>query len=656
MGTKLLEVSEFTPEKIGNRLFSIPLYQRLYAWESEQVKQLLDDLYDTFCNSKGAQYYFIGNIVASQTDARTNRQALIDGQQRMTTFWLMGFVLRQYHPDWNQFILHNSFLRLDFLARKDDRAFLEKLAATKINDFSKDNIVGDGVNYMMKNTIDVVCNYFDSIDSETKNLFARYIYEKAKVVVLSLPKTTDLNKYFEIMNNRGVQLEKHEILKARILDRIWDNDEKTKEAKRIKYSIIWDACAQMNRDIEKSFEKPDGSKIDVKKEIRELIKRQFANMDDFISKLSEAGQGVGKSLNQILIDAENTANETEKPNVQKEFEDKFSAVVNFPTFLLHIYKLFKSQNNTGLKDKDLLKNIQFNNLQTLDTDEAKKENSSEAERFIKELFIYRILFDQYIIRSYKTDKNNLWETRILTIEEEGDERKKAFENATQILAMLNVSTSSEYWLTPLLKYLRTNKTIEDIEYTQWLENMDNCFAYTRTTDENRMMETANRVLENLYSQPEGMINIDNVPLSIGVRTKHYWFFKLDYCLWKLWSSEGYNGRYKNEIKSFQFRSNRSVEHVYPQNPENKVYWESEILNSFGNLALISVSSNSGYNNQLPDAKKHDFEKRVSQWGIESLKLVDVYQREWNQDVCKTHEKEMIKILKDYHLNTSNYQS
>jgi Protein of unknown function DUF262. len=37
-----LEVREFTPQKISDRKYSIPLYQRLYSWEEEQVKQLLD--------------------------------------------------------------------------------------------------------------------------------------------------------------------------------------------------------------------------------------------------------------------------------------------------------------------------------------------------------------------------------------------------------------------------------------------------------------------------------------------------------------------------------------------------------------------------------------------------------------------------------------
>jgi hypothetical protein len=84
---------------------------------------------------------------------------------------------------------------------------------------------------------------------------------------------------------------------------------------------------------------------------------------------------------------------------------------------------------------------------------------------------------------------------------------------------------------------------------------------------------------------------------------------------------------KDKIINFQFRDNRSVEHFQPQNPTEGIDWKksessplsiSKIKDQFGNLALISVRSNSSYNNQLPHLKKHDFVKRSEKWGIKSL--------------------------------------
>jgi len=49
----------------------------------------------------------------------------------------------------------------------------------------------------------------------------------------------------------------------------------------------------------------------------------------------------------------------------------------------------------------------------------------------------------------------------------------------------------------------------------------------------------------------------------------------------------------------------------------------------------------------------EFQKRVNNWGIESLKLADIYYRinngiEWNEEECRKHHKDMTNILNSYH--------
>ena len=71
---------------------------------------------------------------------------------------------------------------------------------------------------------------------------------------------------------------------------------------------------------------------------------------------------------------------------------------------------------------------------------------------------------------------------------------------------------------------------------------------------------------------------------------------------------------------------------------------TELKDSFGNLALISVSSNSSYNNQTPEEKKKDFIHKSEKRGIESLKLVDIYSTDWTIDNMQAHESRMLKVL------------
>ena len=85
--------------------------------------------------------------------------------------------------------------------------------------------------------------------------FYNYLIQKVKVFRVSVPKDTDLNHYFEIMNNRGEQLEKHEILKAKMLEVLKDD-----HALKYVFNLIWEACSDMERYVQYGFSTSKGSK------------------------------------------------------------------------------------------------------------------------------------------------------------------------------------------------------------------------------------------------------------------------------------------------------------------------------------------------------------------------------------------------------------
>ena len=43
--------------------YSIPIYQRNYAWDKEQIEELVKDVYDTFDSNTNSVYY-IGTLVS----------------------------------------------------------------------------------------------------------------------------------------------------------------------------------------------------------------------------------------------------------------------------------------------------------------------------------------------------------------------------------------------------------------------------------------------------------------------------------------------------------------------------------------------------------------------------------------------------------------
>src|SRR5688572_19460681 len=79
--------------------FSIPPFQRRYAWGAEEVQYLISDLYDDLDWKNNKEIlddipYFLGSIVVI-TGEKTEPSLVLDGQQRLTTLSLMLAVLRQ---------------------------------------------------------------------------------------------------------------------------------------------------------------------------------------------------------------------------------------------------------------------------------------------------------------------------------------------------------------------------------------------------------------------------------------------------------------------------------------------------------------------------------------------------------------------------------
>lgn len=71
--------------------FRVPEYQRPYAWEEEEVRELWEDLINVLQAEDDAHYHFFGTLLT--VDSGSASQAapleLLDGQQRLATFTLL---------------------------------------------------------------------------------------------------------------------------------------------------------------------------------------------------------------------------------------------------------------------------------------------------------------------------------------------------------------------------------------------------------------------------------------------------------------------------------------------------------------------------------------------------------------------------------------
>ena len=106
---------------------------------------------------------------------------------------------------------------------------------------------------------------------------------------------------------------------------------------------------------------------------------------------------------------------------------------------------------------------------------------------------------------------------------------------------------------------------------------------------------------------------------------------------------------QSEFKDFQFQFRTSIEHFFPQHPingENAV--DEKNRDSFGNLALITVSANSKFSNMLPIHKVEQYKDVIEQSPklMKMKKLLDANNRVWDDDMVEKNNAEMITILQE----------
>ena len=569
----------YTPATLGLVNFIIPLYQRPYAWEDSQVEQLLKDLHAAFVNAPQS-FYHIGILSVAGTD--DHRYDMIDGQQRMTTLMLIGKAARGYWPEWKKFLTSS---RLDLYGREDDKAFLDG-----------DNTSQPGLhcNPRMIVAVRVAEKFFERCDN--KESFARFVYERASFFLSCVPsgyKLIDKNLQFVRMNNRGKQLEKHEILKVMLLSKL-------------------------------SFEEQG------------RMFKTWNLMLDCLTGIKGTDNSGSTTLEQILGEAPSE----EKEDVPGR-EPLYSAIVTVPEFLL--IALARHRVNCCGEEPS------FDPDKLIETFGCIEIDSSAIRCFMVVLENQVDLLKSFFIFSDKRGQYSLGvdaDTEDSTFFFE-DVKKKSL---IAIQSFLHVSTEPHHWLIPALNWCEGWKrehrgnTIDAALFVEELESIDNSLI------PGDVIGAAPVAGKRFLSQ---LLEVKNMTYG---NVSRYWFYRLDYELLKLWDQKGqtsqdsiwwglsnnYTAKHpvKNLLDTFVFRRCGSVEHMRPQ---HQIESGEPVDHSFGNLSLISTNRNSKFSNNPLDGKKEIIQ---SSGYTESLKMLNfLYCCGPVRDTAVEGEK-MFRILAD----------
>ena len=617
--------------------YIIPIYQRNYAWTDTEVGQLIDDIRR---HTQG-QYYLGSLTVKRRTDGCFE---VIDGQQRLTTLYLLLSVLK------SPFNLELSF--------EHREASSNELSIVKQNGELTDtngSQIATIYHYLQSNAKKL----FGS-DNTNQQKFLEKLLTTVQIIRTEIPENTDLNQYFERMNNRGEQLEHHEVIKAKLMSKL--SDDKDDQAV---FSAIWNACSDMSRYAVSSFSSDERRELFEDKDEYFWLYENFDNIkENFLkskkdSDKSTNGQSDDTSkLSEILKQTHHITIDEKSMDKQERFTSIIS-IIDFPNFLAQVLYLFLKDNNKTIQDDihrlddgNLIEQFEYSGL---------FDNANEIKAFAVYLLNVRVLFDRHVIKHDGLDSKDDWYIYQFKKSDKNNSNNyhaNVFDNPDKdkqikmLQTMFHYSFPAKnykYWLFGYLKWLNDEckSELENHQKTgcaprlsadkhiNFLEKLCDQFYFNRFYNNG----DGDEYFDIIYKTTE-LEKIQNHEfLHQGTAVANFIFNRLDYILWrKEWRED-------KSVK-FKFTARNSVEHYYPQNPPNGKAPDN--VDHFGNLCLITHSQNSSLSNKMPSEKKAGYDvERYPSLSLKQREMFKYDEKNWNEGSIIKHGEAMIKLLNQH---------
>ena len=208
--------------------YIVPDYQREYVWGQEEVEQLLSDLMEGF-QTNAKKDYFLGTIVTYKTDGYFE---LIDGQQRLTTFFILLCTLRRIYAQNNEStqVVDNLIfspimnengdtvpsyhLKLQY---EDASNYLE-LIYQNMPEPKEKSASGEKLFEAFNTIVSFFAHYLSDFGDLKK--FAFFLLNKTRFIQIETYDITDALKIFETINQRGIGLNPMDLLKNMIFRQV----------------------------------------------------------------------------------------------------------------------------------------------------------------------------------------------------------------------------------------------------------------------------------------------------------------------------------------------------------------------------------------------------------------------------------------------------
>lgn len=638
----MLHSDEIMPLSI-RRLFSedkyrIPIYQRNYDWGEKESLQLIQDIAD-FASTRKEKKYYIGSLVVFARNKEGQEYfETIDGQQRLTTLTILMDVLKtkQEVKDKVSWFVPGR-MTYDHRPESDEALFL--LFQGKLSDHQSANSIVDVFRIIQKNIKSIVADNGLSLED-----FVDYLLSNVIIMRIPVPRDTELNHYFEIMNSRGEQLEKHEVLKANLMNSL---DEKC----HFLFNEIWEACSSLNSYVQMNFKTSirnlifSSSCVNLQHDDFDSLNDQFLHLEKNSGEDDFENGHLSRTLSQLFDDAASNKKYRLPDSDDKDAgNDRFGSVINFSNLLLHALKVMYHTDEEY--DPDVDREIRLDDKRLIDIFSMVlshcSDKSSFVRRFIMALLKIRWLFDKYIIKRENYGGKEGWSLKDIKMYESNkinyigtfcgdtDDDNEVSKDIRMLEAMFHVSAPTQiykHWMNAVLYYVYSQDSIDPDEFREYLYTLACSYMLDRYLCEKDMRVA----FEDIIYKNNGEATNSTITWSMidnGCDVENFVFNFYDYVTWK-------NNTKKYNKFDFTYRS--SVEHFYPRTPMpgHQALTAETGLDDFGNLCLISRGMNSKFSNNMPVAKCNNFgnEALAQELSIKLNEMMDVVRikNDWGEE-------------------------
>ncbi len=208
----------------NKRQYSIPVYQRDYAWSKEQCTKLFEDIVRV---SKSENPHFCGSIVYAplKSSGDIDRFVVIDGQQRLTTVYILLKALSDMaETDKQRSAMQDDLVNSD----KYDDYPIDAASKLKLKPIKSDNeqllLLMEGKTAIIDKSTGIWKNYelFCELIKEQLNvgMTVKDIYrgvEKLRVARIELDPHDDAQETFERINSTGMPLSLADLIRNYVL-------------------------------------------------------------------------------------------------------------------------------------------------------------------------------------------------------------------------------------------------------------------------------------------------------------------------------------------------------------------------------------------------------------------------------------------------------